>query len=166
MSIGSSTEEKDFAQKWMTDMGYFGREIDPCPDGFNFMLEGTAPNKIPFLIIQSKESENILIVLATVRVTDSSFNSLSALSKGDRDEFLWNLQKDLLSLPPTLSFDPTFDETGIPKGMQFSQEIQFEDLTRGMLSESIKYTTRCALWVVWSFKRRFGANEEEKLHAE
>lgn len=165
MPVGTLKEAKDFAQKWMIDMGYFGREVDPCPDGFHFMLEGTEPNQIPFLIIQSKESEGFFIVLATVRVTDSSFNSLNALSKEDRDEFLWNLQKDLLSLPPTLSFDPTFNETGVPKGVQFSQEIYFEDLTRGMLSESVKNTTKCALWTVLSFRRRFGDNQEAE-HAE
>ena len=166
MPVRTLEEAKSFAQTWMTDMGYFGREVTPCPEGFNFMLEGAVPNKIPFLIIQPKESADILVVLATVRITESSFNSLSKMKEEDRDEFLWNLQKELILLPPTYSFDPTFEETSIPKGIQFTKEVYYDDLTKGKLAEAVHYTTRGALWVVLTFKRKFNPNKEVEQYAE
>jgi hypothetical protein len=156
IEIGTVDQAKSLAQTWMKDSGFFSKEILPCPDGLNFILEGMSPNGIPFLIIQPTQLKNAVVAIANVRITDSSFTSLSALSRDERDDFLWNLKRELMFAPPTFAFDPTFEETGIPKGIQFSKEVYYDELTPGRLAEAVNYATRSALWVVWTFRRKFG----------
>ncbi len=50
---------------------------------------------MPFLVIQPKELERSVVAIANVRVTESSFAALKALSEAERDEFLWNLKREL-----------------------------------------------------------------------
>jgi hypothetical protein len=146
---------KSSAQTWMQNNGVFSKEILPCPDDLNFMLEGKAPTEIPFLIIQPKQLKGAIVVISNVRITESSFASLSALTVKEREEFLWNLKRELMFIPPTFAFDPTYEETGIPKGIQFSKEVYYDEFTEGRLAEAVSYTTRSALWVVWTFRRKF-----------
>lgn len=156
IEIKTIDQAKSLVQTWMRDSGISPKEILPCPEDLNFILEGMAPNGIPFLIIQPKQCERAVVAIANVRITDSSFASLSALSVDERDEFLWNLKRELMFTPPTFAFDPTFAKTGIPKRMQFSKEVYYDELTEGRLAEAVNYATRSALWVVWTFRRKFG----------
>jgi hypothetical protein len=160
IEIKTFDQAKLLAQTWMQDRGFFSKEILPCPEGLDFILEGKDPNGIPFLIIHPKQLKSAVVVIATVKITDSSFASLSALKSNERDDFLWNLKKELIFAPPMIAFDPTFEETGIPKGIQFSKEIYYDELTEGRLAETVDYATRSALWVVWTFRRKFGAPKE------
>jgi hypothetical protein len=162
IEIKTVNEAKLLAQTWMQDSGFFSKEIIPCPEDLNFIFEGVVPTGIPFLIIQPKQLKRAVVTIANVRITDSSFASLSALEKDERDIFLWNLKRELMFVPPTFSFDPTFEETGIPKGIQFSKEVYYDELTEGRLAESVNYATRSALWVVWTFRRKFGVPAEVK----
>lgn len=160
IEIKAVDQAKSLAQTWMQEGGFFSKEILPCPDDLNFILEGVAPTGIPFLIIQPKQLKSAVVVIANVRITDSSFTSLSALKSDERDEFLWNLKRELMFAPPTFVFDPTFEETGIPKAIQFSKEVYYDELTEGRIAEAVNYATRSALWVVWTFRRKFGAPAE------
>ncbi|VVB63435.1 Uncharacterised protein [uncultured archaeon] len=160
--IKTVDQAKSLAQAWMHDNGFSPSEFLPCPDDLNFMLQGTAQNGMPFLVIQQKKSERAVVAIANVRVTESSFASLSAMSKGERDAFLWDLKKELMFAPPTFSFDPSFEDTGIPKGFQFAKEVYYDELTEGRLAEAVNYAIRSALWVVWTFRRKFGAPVEVK----
>jgi hypothetical protein len=162
IEVKTVDQAKSLAQTWMQNSGSFSKEILPCPSDLNFILEGMAPNGIPFLIIQPKQLKSAVAAIANVRITESSFASLSALDRGERDEFLWNLKRELMFAPPTFAFDPTFEETGIPKGIQFSKEVYYDELTEGRLAEAVSCVTRSALWVVWSFGRRFGPRAEVK----
>lgn len=161
--IKTSDRAKSFACGWMKTRGYEPSESLPCPDDFSFMVQGKAVNDIPFLIIQPKIADNFIVVIANVRVTESSFASLKGMNEADREEFLWNLKKDLMFAPPNFSFDPSYEETGIPKGFQFSKDVYYDELTEGKLAEVVDYTVRSALWVIWSFRRKFGAPKEVKF---
>ena len=162
LEIKTVDEAKSLAQTWMQNRGFFSKEITPCPDELSFMLEGMAPTGIPFLIIQSKELKSVVTAIANVRITESSFASLSALDRDERDEFLWNLKRELMFAPPTFAFDPSFEKTGIPKAIQFSRDVYSDELTEGRLAQAVNYATRSALWVVWTFGRKFGAPAEVK----
>jgi len=162
IEVKTVDQAKSLAQTWMQNSGSFSKEILPCPSDLNFILEGMAPNGIPFLVIQPRQLKSAVAAIANVRITESSFASLSALDRSERDEFLWNLKRELMFAPPTFAFDPTFEETGIPKGIQFSKEVYYDELTEGRLAEAVNCVTRSALWVVWSFGRRFGPCTEVK----
>ncbi len=146
----------------METNGLFSGEETPCPEDLYFILQGMTHNGMPFLIAQPKKLERAIVAIANVRVTESSFASLSAMTEKEHDEFLWNLKKELMFAPPTFSFDPSFEETGIPKGFQFSKEVYYDELTEGRLAEAVNYAVRSALWVVWTFRRKFGAPAEVK----
>jgi hypothetical protein len=156
-------EAKSLAHTWMKDRGYDPLDILPCPEDLSFMLQGKASNGMPFLIIQSKNASSSVVAIANVRVTQSSYASLQKMSKAERDEFLWNLKRELIFAPPNFSFDPSYEETGIPKGVQFSKEVYYSDLTEGRLAEAVDQAIRSALWVIWTFRRKFGMPAEVKF---
>ena len=158
--VKTAAQAKSFAQTWMENNRVFSREVLPCPGDFNFILEGTAVNGIPFIIAQPDHLATAIMAIVNVRVTDSSLASLNSMDETDRDEFLWNLQRELVFAPPNFAFDPDFEKTGIPKGIQFSKEIYYDELTEGRLAEAVNYATRSALWVIWSFRRKFGLPSE------
>ena len=160
IEIKTADQAKSLSQTWMQNKGVFSKEIFPCPDDLSFILEGMAQNGIPFLIIQPKQLKSAVVALANVRITESSFASLSALNKDDREDFLWNLKKELMFAPPMFAFDPSSEKTGIPKGIQFSIDVYYDELTEGRLAEAVNYATRSAIWVVWTFRRKFGVPAE------
>lgn len=161
--IKTVDQAKSFVYGWMKVRGYEPSESLPCPDDFSFMIQGKAVNDMPFLIIQPKIAENFIVVIANVRVTESSFASLKNMGESEREDFLWNLKKDLMFAPPNFSFDPSSEETGIPKGFQFSKEVYYDELTEGKLAGAVDCAIRSALWVIWTFRRKFGVPTEEKF---
>lgn len=163
LEITSVDQAKSTAYNWMKNHGHDPSEILPCPGDLSFMLQGKASNGMPFLVIQPKELERAVVAIANVRVTESSFAALKAMSEFERDEFLWNLKRELIFAPPSFSFDPSYEETGIPKGVQFSREVYYDELTEGRLAEAVNYAIRSALWFIWTFRRKFGAPSEVKL---
>ena len=163
LEITTVDQAKSLAYTWMKNHGYDPSEILPCPEDLSFMLQGKASSGMPFLVIQPKELERSVVAIANVRVTESSFAALKALSEAERDEFLWNLKRELMFAPPNFSFDPSYEKTGIPKGVQFSWEVYYDELTEGRLAEAVNYAIRSALWVVWTFRKEFGAPAEAKF---
>jgi len=161
--IETIDQAKSLVCGWMKNRGYDTSESLPCPEDFDFMFQGKAENEMPFLIIQPKKADNFIVAIANVRVTESSFASLKKMSEAEREEFLWNLKKDLMFAPPNFSFDPSYEITGIPKGFQFSKEVYYDDLTKGKLAEAVDCVIRSALWVIWTFRRNFGTPTEEKF---
>jgi hypothetical protein len=69
---------------------------------------------------------------------------------------LWNLQRDIVFAPPTYSFNPEYQKDGTFKGVQFTKEISYDELTEGKLGDAVIDVTRCVLWVIWTFRRAFG----------
>jgi len=162
MVVGNTEDAKSLAQKWMNDMGFFQKEIIPSPDGLNFLLQGAGPTKIPFLVTQSSESKSKFItVIVNVNITPSSYKSLCEMNDEVREEFLWNLKKELVFAPANFFFQND-ENTGIMRRAQFSKAIYFDELSEGRLSEVVDYTTRSALWLIWTFRRKFGRPIEAK----
>lgn len=162
ISIKTADQAKSFAKTWMENNGVFSREVIPCPGDFDFILEGMALNGIPFIITQPEHLATAVMAIVNVRVTESSLASLNSMDGKEREEFLWNLQRDLVFAPPNFAFDPDYEKTGIPKGFQLSKEIYYDELTEGRLAEAVNYATRSALWVIWSFRRKFGLPSEAR----
>ncbi len=164
MVVGNTEEAKSLAKKWMNDMGVFQKEIDPGPANLSFLLQGAGPTKIPFLVTQSSELKaKSIAVIVNVNITESSYKSLSDMSDEAREEFLWNLKKELMFAPANFAFADD-ETTGIIRRAQFSKAIYFEELSEGRLAEAVDYTTRSALWLIWTFRRKFGVPAEAKLN--
>lgn len=153
IEIKTFEDAKSLVLGWMNSCSLSPKEIDPCPDDLNFMIQGNSPNNIPFLVFQPKNRERAIVALVNVMITDISLAALNSMSETDRDKFLWNLRKELMFAPPNFAFDPEYERTGIPKGIQFHIEVYYGELTEGKLAEAVNYVIRSALWVIWSFKR-------------
>jgi hypothetical protein len=164
MPVETPEEAKNLIRGWITDRSFFDNasniEVDPTPKGLLFQFNGKAPTTIPYIIIQPDILKRAIVVLANVTITKQRIDSLNSMKKEDRDKFLWNLQKDLIFAPPSFSFDPSFDKTGIPEGIQFTKEVSYDELTEGKLAEAVDYVCRCVLWVIWVFQKEFGSSGE------
>jgi hypothetical protein len=164
MVVVNTEEAKLLAQRWMNDAGLFQQDINPNPDDLNFLLQGVGPTKIPFLVTQSSESKaRSIAVIVNVNITESSYKSLSEMSVEAREEFLWNLKKELVFAPASFAFVDD-EKTGILRRVQFVKAIYFDELSEGRLAEVVDYTTRSALWLIWTFRRKFGVPTEAKLN--
>ncbi len=163
MAVGNTEDAKSLAQKWLDDAeGYSGQVVDPNPDDLKFLFIGKGQGDIPFLITQSITSKRSIAVIVNVNISESSHKGLGELGERDREDFLWNLKREIMFAPANFAFDPEFTKTGIPSAVQFSKEIYFEDLSEGRLAEVVDYTIRSALWLIWTFGRRFGPPSEVK----
>ena len=165
MPVRTTEEAQTLIRNWITDRGFFDKEskiieADPAPKGFLFQFYGKAPTTIPYNIIQPDLFNRTILILANVRITQPRIDSLKSMKKEDRDDFLWNLQKDIMFAPPTFTFDSSYEKTGIPEGIQFTKEISYDELTEGKLAESVDYVCRCVLWVIWAFQKEFGPSGE------
>lgn len=165
MPVKTQEEAKTLIRNWITDRGFFDKktniiEVDPAPKGLLFQFNGKAPTAIPYIIIQPDIFNRTIVILANVKITQSRIDSLNSMKKEDRDNFIWNLQKDLVFVPPSFTFDPSFEETGIPKAIQFTKEVYYDELTEGRLAEAADSVCRCVLWVIWAFQKEFGPSGE------
>jgi hypothetical protein len=142
--------------------GYSGQVVDPIPINLKFLFIGKGHGEIPFLITQSIMSERSIAVIVNVNISESSHKGLTEMCERDREEFLWGLKKEIMFAPANFAFDPEFEKTGIPKAVQFSRVIYFDDLSESRLAEVVDYTIRSALWLIWTFGRRFGSPTEMK----
>lgn len=161
MAVGDADEAKKLVYAWMENVGYSPKEI-PNPENLEFLIQGAGPTNIPVAVIRPSEAKaKFIVVVVNVNISESSYKSLSAMSEKDREEFLWNLKRDLVFAPASFSFLEDKD-TGILKRAQFSKPVYFEELTESRLAEVIDYTVRSALWLIWTFGKRFGPPSEVK----
>jgi len=162
MVVGNTEEAKSLAQNWMNDAGFFQKDIVPSPANLNFLLQGEGPTKIPFLVTQSSESKTKSIaVIVNVNITEFSYKSLCEMSEDAREDFIWNLKEELIFAPANFLFVDD-EDTGVLRRAQFSKEIYFDELSEGRLAEVVDYTTRSALRLIWTFRKKFGPLPEAK----
>lgn len=162
MSVENTNEATKLIQGWMNDRGFFDAVLSPVPipKGFHFIIGGKATNGLPFSVLQPKGLKETVMVVANVSLSKDHFDAFNKLNAKDRDTLLWNLQKDIMFKSPTYSFNPEFQKDGTFKGIQFTKEISYDELTKGKLGDAVIDVTRCVLWVVLTFVREFGPSKE------
>jgi hypothetical protein len=162
MSVENTNEARELIQGWMDDRGFFDAVLSPAPipEGFHFIIGGKAANGLPFSVLQPDELIETVMVIANVSLSKEHFDAFNDLNAKDRDMLLWNLQRDIMFKSPTYSFNSEFQTDGTFKGIQFTKEISYDELTKGKLGDAVIDVTRCVLWVIWTFGREFGALKE------
>jgi hypothetical protein len=154
--VGSDiVEPKQFIKNWMEHRKVFVSEADKTPEDFTFVLNGNYELEIPFTILQPKAWETSIMVLSEARMGEQHVAALKSMRSKDRKEFLDNLIKEISFAPAIFAFDPEFEKTGIPAGIQFSREICYDGLTEDKLSECMYDVTRCLAFVIRQFKKEF-----------
>ncbi len=158
MVVETTEQAKELIQGWMDDRSFFDPTLSPTPipEGLHFIIGGKGANEIPFSILQPKELKKTVVVIANVSLAKEHFDALNEMKAEDRNMLLWNLQRDIVFAPPTYSFNPEYQKDGTFKGVQFTKEISYDELTEGKLGDAVIDVTRCVLWVIWTFRRAFG----------
>jgi hypothetical protein len=162
MSVNDIPGAIDLITAWMDQRGIFdGVETKPKPDGVSFQYTGKDITGIPFAIIQPEAWKRAVLVVSEVTINDERVKSIEAMRQEDRDEFLYNLQKDITFLPAPFAYDPTHAKTGIPRGIQFSKEICYDGLTEDRLNDAVRDVVRSALFVIWEIRNELGNPKQE-----
>ncbi|AET65317.1 hypothetical protein Mhar_1961 [Methanothrix harundinacea 6Ac] len=153
MPVETIEEARTLIHNWMADRGYFIKEGDFI--GYRFEFIGKFGNDTHFSIIQPESLPRAVVVVSNVSVSAAHYDALSSMELKDREEFIWDLKREFIFLPSSFTFDPSFEQLGIPKSIQFSKEISYDELTEGRLHEAVDYNSRCVLWVIWVFGKMF-----------
>jgi hypothetical protein len=162
MAVENTAKAEELVQNWLDSRGFYdpAGSPDTIPNEFYFIKAGKADNGIPFLVIQPKALAKTITVIANVTLGKEHFDAFIGLEPRSREEFLWNLQRDIIFAPTAYSFNQEYKADGTFKGIQFTKEISYDELTRGKLASAVMDVTKCVLWVVWTFRRRFGPSGE------
>ena len=157
MPVETLDDAKALIETWVNDRGFPISTI-PVSDKFNFQFGGISSLGIGFAIIQPKDLKRAIAVVTRIEFDPVHIKVLESLDQNDRDEFLWNLKKDLLFNPPAFFFsDPNH-----PKFIEFLMHVSFDEITEGRLQNAMDQTVRSVLFVAWSLSRRFGVPKGEE----
>jgi hypothetical protein len=104
MPVRTTDEAIKKVKKWMEDRGIF--IADKTDDGSYFLFEGSFGNGLNFAIQQPKNMKRVIGVLLIMKFAPQHIAALKSMSSQERCEFFWNLRKDLLFAPPSVSFNP------------------------------------------------------------
>lgn len=156
-----ATSAKSFVKNWMDHRKVFNNETDPVPNELNFQFNGKSEGGIGFSVLQPKIWETSILIMAEVKIGEPHKKILETMSEKNREEFMFNLTKNIIFAPASFAFDPSFETRGFPSGIQFSREICFDRLTEDKLSNSMRDVVKCVIFVVELFKNEFGKENEE-----
>ena len=156
MPVNDVSSARTLIEGWMKHRKVFQSETLPAPEPFYFQFVGKEENGLPFTVLQPKEWDTSILMLAEITIGDSHFKSLESMRPKDRERFLDDLQRSITFGPATFAFDPTFQITGIPKGIQFSKEMCYDGLTEDRLSSSMRDVIKGVLFVTWRVRKEFG----------
>lgn len=162
MSIENIDGAISLIKDWMEQKGISdGIKTEPTPDDFYFQFTGKDEAEIPFTVFQPKNWKKTILILSQVDINEDRVKCIESMRPKDRDEFLYNLRKDITFAPANTAFDPSFDDTGIPRGIQFQEEICYDGLTEDRLNEAVRNVVKCVLFVIWRIRREFGEPKKE-----
>jgi hypothetical protein len=151
MPVETSEQAKALIQGWMENRGLYKDDTISAKNVI-FQLNGVNSLGIAFTIIQPESLKTSIIILAQIDLHPEHYKALADLNKSARNKFLFGLKRDLVFRPPAF----TFNDPEIPKSIQFSNEIMFEELSEPKIRDVIENAIKCVLWVAWSFSEKFG----------
>lgn len=145
-------------QDWLVDEGLFREEIkNPKNAYFRYNYEFPKKNGIPYDVYQPKGLTKGILLTTQLRISPENKKAFGEVKKGDREAFLWDLRFGLID---KVEFHILADNEN-PKGIQLSEVIYYEELSRDTLLRKIEHIHRSSIFVVWKYKQRFGKVSEE-----
>jgi len=161
MSVEDIDDAISLIKDWIEQRGVSdGINTEPTPEEVYFQFTCKDYTEIPFIVAQPKEWKKTILIVSQVDINEDRVKSIESMRPKDRDEFLYNLQKDISFAPANVAFDPSFDKTGIPRGIQFSREICYDGLTEDNLNKAVHDVVKCDLFVIWRIRKEFGNPKE------
>jgi hypothetical protein len=142
-----------FAKEWMENRDVFIKET--ISETAYFRYEGKWENGVEFSIMQPKDMERIVGVLASCSISFQN-SKREAIDLHEREEFIMDLKETMLLHPIFAFFEPNDN----PDFVLFVKEISFDELTEGRLARATDEVTRMVMWLSLKFSRRFGVLKE------
>ena len=157
MPVKTSKEAKRLIEKWMISRGLPANEAN-CEDTV-FQIDSKTPIDIAFAVIQPSKLPRSVFVITKIEVHPAHLEVLKSMSSEKRIEFMWELKKELVTIPPAFLCQPTGGPEVVPESIQFMKEISFDELTEGRLIDAMDQTCRGVILTAWMFSKAFGIAE-------
>lgn len=157
MPVKTSEEAKKLIEEWMISRSLPIKEADRKDT--IFQIESQTPNNIAFVVTQPRNFPRSIFVITKIEVHPVHLKALGSMNSKVRAEFIWELKKELVTLPPAFMFQSKSDPETMPEAIQFMKEISFDELTEGRLIEAMEQTCRGIILVTWIFVKAFGTVE-------
>ena len=157
MPVTTSEEAKKLIKEWMVTRSLPTKEADRKDT--IFQIESLTPNNIAFVVAQPKMFPRSVFVIAKIEVHAVHLKALGLMDPKKRAEFIWEMKRELVTLPPAFMFQSKDDPETKPEAIQFIKEISFDELTEGKLIDAMDQTCRGIILVTWMFAKAFGTVE-------
>jgi hypothetical protein len=156
MPIETDIEAKEKVFEWMNGRKIFVQEIKS--EETNFQFEGKTETQIGIVITKPKKLFKSIAIISKIELHPKHIEALSRLNQKKKDDFLWDLKRDLIFAPATFTMEQSGKDL---KSIQFAKEISFDELTDGRLIEAMDNVCRCIIWTAWVLVKKFGQPVEE-----
>ena len=156
MSVETPEQATSIIKRWMEDRGFF--TADKTDDESYFLFEGSCGDGLNFVIQQPKTMKRVVGALMRLAFDSQHIAALNSMPPDERSNFIWDLRRDLMFIPPSVSFSPDVDN---PESIFIVKEISYDELTEGNLNEAVDQNIRALIWVSISLIRKFGVPNEE-----
>ncbi|HOE46417.1 MAG TPA: DUF2299 family protein [Methanothrix soehngenii] len=153
----TSEEAKRLIKEWMVSRGLPAKEVDQ--KNTVFQIESKTPTDIVLVAIQSSTLPRSVFIITKIDIHPAHLEALKSVNPERRTQFLWELKKELASIPPAFLCQPIGSIDTVPESIQFMKEISFDELTEGRLIEAMDQTCRGIILTAWIFLKEFGAVE-------
>ncbi len=139
---------------WLVEEGIYKDRVADDAASYHFVAE-FPPNSRQFIdVIFPKNRDDMVVVAAGIKLSDSHYRALMALSRDKREEVLWDIRFKLLFLETGFQILPSASE---PRIFQFTRELYFDGLNKNMFMDALKQVHRCLLFIRWTMQKLFGS---------
>lgn len=155
MPTGNIDEAKGLIEKWMNDRGFAispEQDKDESTDELNFKYDSKTDVGLGFTIMQPKNVPRTVIMASRVDIAKPHDDALGSMKMRKFEDFMWELKKELILAPATFQIIPP---QGIPKSIQLSREISFDELTEGRLADALSSLMKSAVLIILLFSKKF-----------
>jgi hypothetical protein len=155
MPVETVEEAMHLVEKWMEDRGFATppqQETDESTGEFNFKYNSKTDNGLGFAIVQPKAVPRTIIVVSRIDIAKQHTDALGSMKARKFEDFIWELKKELVLAPAAFQVLPP---QGIPKSIQLSGEISFDELTEGRLAGALNYIMKSAVLIILLFNKKF-----------
>ncbi len=120
--------------------------------GLNFKYGGKTEMGLGFAIVQPKDAARTVLMVSRIDVSKQHRDALSSMTAHKLENFIWELKMSLVLAPALYQILPP---QGIPRSIQLSLEISFDELTEGRLNNALSSITKSAVVIILLFNKKF-----------
>jgi len=162
MPIKTVPDAENLIKDWMAQRNITsGKGVEKLPSEFRFRFSGKDRTGIPFSIVQPNEWERTILVVSEVRITEERNKSIEVMEAKDRNDLLNNLYQEMSFGPAPFAFAELYENTQMPKAIQFSKEICYDGLTEDRLNSAVRDVVSGVVYVIWRIRTNFGEPKME-----